>query len=206
MPHNLEAIDLSHNFLVKILPSSLYRLPRLHRFFLHNNRFSWLDEGVFDKLSSLKLMTLGDNPWACEEEENMMKLLQWAEQTHAAILGCPCFTKPVCGRSHLATLSMNWHSSLFTEPPFWDSERTAIVTSRYRAKSAMFETRIFLDKMNDSMEVFEDTSSSLQTSTTAQPILATKKIQDSRNTGKELEIQGISTLVVLITNYCLNGY
>uniref|UniRef100_A0A3B4B7D4 Oligodendrocyte myelin glycoprotein b n=1 Tax=Periophthalmus magnuspinnatus TaxID=409849 RepID=A0A3B4B7D4_9GOBI len=101
MPHNLETIDLSHNFLVQILPGSLDRLSKLNRFFLHNNKFSWLHEGVFEKLSALEIMSLGDNPWACEEEENMTKLLKWAEQTRAAIFGCPCYTKPVCGRSQL---------------------------------------------------------------------------------------------------------
>uniref|UniRef100_A0A8C6WJW7 Oligodendrocyte myelin glycoprotein b n=1 Tax=Neogobius melanostomus TaxID=47308 RepID=A0A8C6WJW7_9GOBI len=205
MPHNLAAIDLSHNFLVQILPGSLERLPRLNRFFLHNNRFSWLHEGVFDKLSSLELMTLGDNPWACEDEENTTKLLKWAEQTRATVLGCPCYTKPICGRSHLTTSDTNWHSSLFTEPPFWESERTALATSSYRAKSAMFETEVFQDKMNNSMEVFEATSFSAQTSTTARPKMATKKIRNSRNGVNGLTVQSISGLIVLTIVCCLNA-
>lgn len=97
MPHNLESIDLSHNYLVQILPGSLDRLPRLAQFYLHANRFSWLHQGVFDKLTGLAFMTLGENPWACEEEENITRLLRWATQTPATVTGCPCYTRPVCG-------------------------------------------------------------------------------------------------------------
>uniref|UniRef100_A0AAV2J5L0 LRRNT domain-containing protein n=1 Tax=Knipowitschia caucasica TaxID=637954 RepID=A0AAV2J5L0_KNICA len=171
MPHHLEIVDLSHNFLVQILPGSLDRLAKLTRFFLHSNRFSWLHDGVFDKLLALEVMTLGDNPWACEEEENMTKLIKWAELTRAAVLGCPCYTKATCGRS-----SANW--DLFTESPFWiGGERTEMATSSYRTRSAMFESEIFQDKMNDSAGALELTSS--RTSTTAK--VGTKRTPDSRN-------------------------
>ncbi|XP_055022799.1 oligodendrocyte-myelin glycoprotein [Boleophthalmus pectinirostris] len=206
MPHNLETIDLSHNFLVQILPGSLDRLPKLNRFFLHNNKFSWLHEGIFDKLATLEIMTLGDNPWACEEEENMTKLLKWAEQTRATVFGCPCYTKPVCGRSHLSTSDADWHSNLFTERPYWVSERTVLATPSYRVKSAMFESGIFQDKANDSTEVTESSSSATQTSTTARPNMETKKIRNSRNSGDGLEVQSVSILMVLLTTiYSFNG-
>uniref|UniRef100_A0AAQ5YY85 LRRNT domain-containing protein n=1 Tax=Amphiprion ocellaris TaxID=80972 RepID=A0AAQ5YY85_AMPOC len=144
IPHNLESIDLSHNYLVQILPGSLDRLPKLAQFYLHANRFSWLSEGIFDKLNGLEVITLGDNPWACEEEENIARLLRWAEQTPATVFGCPCYTRPICGKTHLATTGK--HSALFTEPPLWINSRgerydgqsparTADVTSSYQAKS-----------------------------------------------------------------------
>uniref|UniRef100_A0A3Q1F9M2 Oligodendrocyte myelin glycoprotein b n=1 Tax=Acanthochromis polyacanthus TaxID=80966 RepID=A0A3Q1F9M2_9TELE len=155
IPHNLESIDLSHNYLVQILPRSLDRLPKLAQFYLHANRFSWLSEGIFDKLNGLEVITLGDNPWACEEEENITRLLRWAEQTHATVFGCPCYTRPICGKTHLATTGK--HSALFTEPPLWVNSRgerhdgqsparTADATSSYQAKSALFETGIYQDK------------------------------------------------------------
>uniref|UniRef100_A0A3Q3KIH0 Uncharacterized protein n=1 Tax=Monopterus albus TaxID=43700 RepID=A0A3Q3KIH0_MONAL len=162
MPHNLESIDLSHNYLVQILPGSLDRLPRLAQFYLHANRFSWLPEGVFDKLMGLEVITLGDNPWACEEEENITRLLRWAEQTRSTIFGCPCYTRPICGQTHLAKPGREWHSALFTEPPLWVNSReghdgqspvrTAEATTSYQVKSALFETGIYQDKrgVNDS--------------------------------------------------------
>ncbi|XP_034403922.1 oligodendrocyte-myelin glycoprotein [Cyclopterus lumpus] len=134
MPHNLESVDLSHNYLVQILPGSLDRLPRLALFYLHANRFSWLPDGVFEKLAALEVMTLGDNPWACEEEENITKLLTWAGQTRATVLGCPCYTKPVCGRQ--ATPGRERHSALFTEPPLWVDGPSP----GHQANWALFET------------------------------------------------------------------
>uniref|UniRef100_A0A3B4ZDD3 Oligodendrocyte myelin glycoprotein n=1 Tax=Stegastes partitus TaxID=144197 RepID=A0A3B4ZDD3_9TELE len=124
MPHNLESIDLSHNYLAQIIPGSLDRLQRLAQFYLHANRFSWLSEGIFDKLIGLEMITLGDNPWACEEEENITRLLRWAEQTHATVLGCPCYTRPICGKTHLATTGK--HSALHDGQ---SPARTAEVTS-----------------------------------------------------------------------------
>ncbi|XP_056296849.1 oligodendrocyte-myelin glycoprotein isoform X2 [Pseudoliparis swirei] len=118
MPHHLESVDLSHNYLVQILPGSLDRLPRLARFYLHANRFSWLPEGAFEKLAALEALTLGDNPWACEEEENISKLLAWAGRARATVSGCPCYTKPVCGRQ--APPGRERPSAApSTEPPLW---------------------------------------------------------------------------------------
>ncbi|XP_072315429.1 oligodendrocyte-myelin glycoprotein-like [Eucyclogobius newberryi] len=187
MPHNLEAVDLSHNFLVQILPGSLDRLPKLHRFFLHNNKFSWLHGGVFGQLSALEVVTLGDNPWACEEEENMIRLLEWAEQTRATILGCPCYTKPICGRSPGA----DGPSRLITEPPFRVGARAA--TAGYGAKSAVFDGGIFQDKTNESA------SSPAETGTTAGPDATTEGVHDSRNAGSGLEIE--SVFIVLSASY-----
>ncbi|XP_039987627.1 oligodendrocyte-myelin glycoprotein-like isoform X2 [Xiphias gladius] len=219
MPHNLECIDLSHNYLLQILPGSLDRLPRLAQLYLHANRFSWLAEGVFDKLTGLEMMTLGDNPWACEEEENITKLLKWAEQTRAAVLGCPCYTRPICGQTHLATPGREWHSALFTEPPLWVNSRveghagqsparTAEVTSSFKVKSALFEKGIYQDKrgMNESGDhvVFVWASStsfdsfSAHTSTTARPWSSTKKpkVANSKNKGHGLLIATQQTVTL----------
>ncbi|XP_060902167.1 oligodendrocyte-myelin glycoprotein [Labrus mixtus] len=223
MPHNLESIDLSHNFLTQILPGSLDRLPRLSQFYLHANRFSWLSEAIFDKLTGLQVMTLGDNPWACEEEENITRLLRWAEQTRATILGCPCYTRPICGQTHEATPGREWHSALFTEPPLWvdsrgeghDSQspaRTAEVTSSYQAKSALFETGIFQgtggvsDSSDHMMFVWTPSTSldslSTRTSTTARPRSSTKKpkVGNSRNKGSAVLLQ---TQTVILTVFVL---
>ncbi|XP_036418396.1 oligodendrocyte-myelin glycoprotein [Colossoma macropomum] len=143
MPHNLEVVDLSHNFLLQILPGSLDRLPRLSRFYLHANRFASVSEGVFNRLESLQLLTLGDNPWACEDEENMTHLLNWVHQTPAKVLGCPCYVRPTCGEAHLAA-SRTWHSASYTEPPLGTDTRDSghqppiqVVTSVYLSKSAL---------------------------------------------------------------------
>ncbi|XP_040901454.1 oligodendrocyte-myelin glycoprotein [Toxotes jaculatrix] len=228
MPHNLESIDLSHNYLVQILPGSLDRLPRLTQFYLHANRFSWLSEGIFDKLTGLEVMTLGDNPWACEEEENMTRLLRWAEQTRATVFGCPCYTRSICGQSHVATSGTGW---LITEPPLWVNSRgggqdgqsparTAEVTSGYQAKSALFETGIYQDKrrVNESEDhvVFVWTPStsfdsfSAHTSTTARPRSSTKKpkVANSHNKGHGLlvETQQTVTLTVLVMTAAFNTF
>lgn len=231
MPHNLESIDLSYNYLAQILPGSLDRLPRLAHFYLHANRFSWLSERIFDKLTGLEVITLGDNPWACEEEENITRLLRWAEQTRATVLGCPCYTKPICGQTHLATPEREWHSALFTEPPLWVNSRgeghdgqsparTAGVTSSYQAKSALFETGIYQDKrgVNESGDhmVFVWTSStsfdsfSSHTSTTASPRSSTKKtkVANSWNKGQGLliETQQTVTLTILVMTTAFNTF
>ncbi|XP_026168693.1 oligodendrocyte-myelin glycoprotein-like isoform X2 [Mastacembelus armatus] len=231
MPHNLESIDLSHNYLAQILPGSLDRLPRLAQFYLHANRFSWLPEGVFDKLMGLQVITLGDNPWACEEEENITRLLRWAEHTQATVLGCPCYTKPICGQTHLATPGREWHSALFTELPFWVNSRgqghegqspvrTAEVTSGYQAKSALFETGIYQDKraVNESGDhaVFVWASStsfdtfSAHTSTTVQPRSLTKKpkVANSRNKGHRqfVETQQTVILSILVMTTAFNTF
>ncbi|XP_071378315.1 oligodendrocyte-myelin glycoprotein-like [Centroberyx affinis] len=213
MPHNLETIDLSHNYLVQILPGSLDRLPRLAQLYLHANRFSWVSEGIFEKLTGLEVMTLGDNPWACEEEENITKLINWAEQTQATILGCPCYTRPTCGQAHLAKPGREWHFASYTEPPLGADTRdvghdrqpparTAEVTSGYQAKSALIETGMYGEErggMNESGDqmLFVWTSAttfysfSTHTSTTARPRSSAKKpkMGSSRNRGHGLLTQ-----------------
>lgn len=208
MPHNLEITDLSHNYLVQILPGSLDRLPRLAQFYLHANRFTWLPEGIFDKLTGLELMSLGDNPWACEEEENITRLLKWAKQTHATILGCPCYTRPTCGQVNLGIPEMDWHFASYTEPPLGadtrdvgqDSQppaRTAEVTSGYQAKSALVETGLHEEERGDGNEpgdlLFATTfyTLSTHTSTTARPRSSANKpkMGNSRNRGHKLLIQ-----------------
>ncbi|XP_067102688.1 oligodendrocyte-myelin glycoprotein [Osmerus mordax] len=210
MPHNLESVDLSHNYLVQILPGSLDRLPRLSRFYLHANRFSWVAEGVLDRLIGLELLTLGDNPWACEEEENITKLLGWAEHTRAIVLGCPCYTRPTCGQAHMVTPGGEWHFASYTEPPLGadvrdfshdDSPvRAAVVTSGYLAKSALLETGMFgggrggANGSGDQTLDWTSTSSywlSTRTSTTGRPRSATKKpnMGSARSEGYGLHYQ-----------------
>nr|XP_019943588.1 PREDICTED: oligodendrocyte-myelin glycoprotein-like [Paralichthys olivaceus] len=227
MPHNLESIDLSHNYLVQILAGSLDRLPRLTKFYLNANRFSWLSEGVFEKLTGLEMMSLGDNPWACEEEENIMRLLRWAKQTRATVLGCPCYTTPICGQAHLATPGIEWHSTVFTEPPLWvDSRgegqlpaRTEEVTSSHQGKSALFETVMYQDKrrVNKSGDqvVFVWTSStsfnsfSTYTSTTAHPLSSKKKTpNNSQNKGHSpiVKTQLTVTLSIIVMTSTFNNF
>ncbi|TKS83522.1 Oligodendrocyte-myelin glycoprotein [Collichthys lucidus] len=98
LPAHLEVIDLSHNMLVNVLPGSLDRLVKLTYFYLHANRFSTLPFGVFDKTASLRVITLGDNPWACHFYADISYLLSWAQQTPARVLGCPCHTQPCLRR------------------------------------------------------------------------------------------------------------
>lgn len=144
MPFNLEVVDLSHNFVLQILPGSLERLPRLTRFYLHANRFTSVSEGVFNRLENLQLLTLGDNPWACEDEDNITYLMNWVQQTPAKVLGCPCYIRPTCGEAHLTT-TRTWHYALYTETPFGTNARDTrnsdrfvhTVTTRYLSKSAM---------------------------------------------------------------------
>uniref|UniRef100_A0A3Q1FXI5 Oligodendrocyte-myelin glycoprotein-like n=1 Tax=Acanthochromis polyacanthus TaxID=80966 RepID=A0A3Q1FXI5_9TELE len=88
LPINLETIDLSHNLLVKVLPDSLDRLPRLTHFYLHANRFTTLPFGVLDKTTSLRVITLGDNPWACHLYADTAYLVSWTQRTSARVLGC----------------------------------------------------------------------------------------------------------------------
>ncbi|XP_055369732.1 oligodendrocyte-myelin glycoprotein [Betta splendens] len=210
MPHNLESIDLSHNFLVQILPGSLDRLPRLVNFYLHANRFSWLSEGVFDKLTRLEVMTLGGNPWACEEEENITRLLTWTEHTHATVLGCPCYTRPVCGQSRVAVPGSERHS------PHWVNSnegklpaRTPDVTSNYQLRSSHSQTGMYPDKtgLNEpgEHEAFVWTSTrftgfSKQTSTTGDPLSATTqfKVAKTRNKSPTLQSPKTVTLAILV--------
>ncbi|KAK6473253.1 oligodendrocyte-myelin glycoprotein-like, partial [Huso huso] len=121
MPSNLQTVDLSNNYLVQILPATLDRLPDLAYFYLHNNRFSSVSDRAFSKLSGLKLITLNDNPWVCEEEQNISYLLSWVKQTPARVIGCPCYTRHVCGRAQgdkpPARLTTNggWHFASYTQ-------------------------------------------------------------------------------------------
>lgn len=151
MPFNVVMVDLSHNYLLQILPGSLDRLTRLEKFYLHGNRFAWIGEGTFGHLEDLKLLTLGDNPWACDEEENITRLLVWVQQTKARVLGCPCHTRHTCGEAHLATagtwhsyasytehpLGTDAHNRLLREPSDHNGPPMQVVTSGYLSKWAL---------------------------------------------------------------------
>ncbi|KAI4887777.1 hypothetical protein NFI96_006547 [Prochilodus magdalenae] len=134
MPQNLELVDLSHNTLVQILPESLDRLPKLARFYLHANRFSTVSEGAFEKLHSLRLITLGGNPWACEDRANISHLLAWAKHTSARVLGCPCHTWPICGEAHLARTG-GWHFASYTLSPFGTAQVQGTYTHYWTEKA-----------------------------------------------------------------------
>ncbi|XP_023130842.1 oligodendrocyte-myelin glycoprotein-like isoform X1 [Amphiprion ocellaris] len=116
LPINLETIDLSHNLLVKVLPNSLDRLPRLTHFYLHANRFTTLPFGVLDKTTSLRVITLGDNPWACHLYADTAYLVSWTQRTSARVLGCPCHTQPVCGGVRPGRTG-GWHFASYNLPP-----------------------------------------------------------------------------------------
>ncbi|XP_008282834.1 oligodendrocyte-myelin glycoprotein-like [Stegastes partitus] len=116
LPINLETIDLSHNLLVNVLPGSLDRLPRLTHFYLHANRFSSLPFGVLDKTTSLRVITLGDNPWACHLYADTAYLVSWTQHTSARVLGCPCHTQPVCGGVRPGRTG-GWHFASYNLPP-----------------------------------------------------------------------------------------
>ncbi|KAM6983492.1 oligodendrocyte-myelin glycoprotein-like [Tautogolabrus adspersus] len=116
LPVNLETIDLSHNSLVKVLPGSLDRLIRLTHFYLHANHFSSLPFGVFDKMVSLKVINLGNNPWDCHLYADIAYLLSWSQRTPATILGCPCHTQPVCGGVRPSKTG-GWHFASYNLPP-----------------------------------------------------------------------------------------
>ncbi|CAN9501679.1 unnamed protein product [Ophioblennius macclurei] len=128
LPAHLEAIDLSHNLLVKVLPGSLDRLSRLCHFYLHANRFSTLPSGVLDKLTSLKVITLGDNPWDCHLYDDVIYLLSWSQRTPTRILGCPCHTQPVCGGVRPSRTG-GWHFGSYNLPPLAASAREVSSTS-----------------------------------------------------------------------------
>ncbi|XP_034745544.1 oligodendrocyte-myelin glycoprotein-like isoform X1 [Etheostoma cragini] len=116
MPVYLENIDLSHNLLVKVLPGSLDRLLRVTHFYLHANRFSTLPHGVLDKMTSIRVITLGDNPWDCHLYADITYLLSWTQHTPARVLGCPCHTQPVCGGVHPGKAG-GWHFASYNLPP-----------------------------------------------------------------------------------------
>uniref|UniRef100_A0A8C8F1W7 LRRNT domain-containing protein n=1 Tax=Oncorhynchus tshawytscha TaxID=74940 RepID=A0A8C8F1W7_ONCTS len=116
MPASLETVDLSHNSLVQMLPGTLARLFRLTTFYLHSNRFSSVGPRAFSQLGSLRLLSLGDNPWACEHQTNITHLLAWLKHTSTRVLGCPCHTHSVCGEHPLARTG-GWHFASYTQPP-----------------------------------------------------------------------------------------
>uniref|UniRef100_UPI003AABE6F1 oligodendrocyte-myelin glycoprotein-like n=1 Tax=Centroberyx gerrardi TaxID=166262 RepID=UPI003AABE6F1 len=116
MPMRLETVDLSHNSLVQVLPGSLDRLTHLTHFYLHANRFSTLPPGVLDKMAGLKVITLGDNPWACHLHANITSLLSWMQHTPARVLGCPCHTLPICGEVRPGRTGA-WHFASYNLPP-----------------------------------------------------------------------------------------
>ncbi|XP_037603754.1 oligodendrocyte-myelin glycoprotein-like isoform X2 [Sebastes umbrosus] len=116
MPTHLENIDMSHNLLVKVVPGSLDRLLRLTIFYLHANRFSTLPVGVFDKMTSIRVITLGDNPWACHLYAEISYLVSWTQHTPARVLGCPCHTQPVCGGVRPGR-NGGWHFASYNLPP-----------------------------------------------------------------------------------------
>ncbi|KAM3601003.1 uncharacterized protein V6R79_005942 [Siganus canaliculatus] len=116
LPAHLETIDLSHNLLVRVLPGSLDRLPRLTHFFLQTNRFSTLPFGALDRLTSLRFIHLGNNPWACHLFANISYLLSWTQHTPARVLGCPCHTQPVCGGVRPGKTG-GWHFASYNHPP-----------------------------------------------------------------------------------------
>ncbi|XP_034539332.1 oligodendrocyte-myelin glycoprotein-like isoform X2 [Notolabrus celidotus] len=116
LPAQLETIDLSHNLLVKVLAGSLDRLIRLTHFYLHANSFASLPYGLFDKLVSLKVITLGDNPWDCHLYADVAYLLSWSQRTPVHILGCPCHTQPVCGELRPSRTG-GWHFASYNLPP-----------------------------------------------------------------------------------------
>ncbi|XP_076024836.1 oligodendrocyte-myelin glycoprotein-like [Genypterus blacodes] len=116
IPIHLEILDVSHNSLVQVLPGSLDRLPRLTHFYLHANRFTMLPYRALDKITGLKVVTLGDNPWACHLHANITYLLSWSQHTPARILGCPCHTHPICGGAR-PSRSGGWHFASYNLPP-----------------------------------------------------------------------------------------
>lgn len=136
MPQNLEAVDLSHNTLVQILPGSLNRLPKLSRLYLHANRFSAVHDGAFQHLDRLELITLGDNPWACEDTANISHLLLWSKRTSARVSGCPCHTWHTCGEAH-------WSRSTTLSPYGYKIDHPSIqaVTTQFWSETSLLNTR-----------------------------------------------------------------
>ncbi|KAI5099644.1 oligodendrocyte-myelin glycoprotein [Silurus meridionalis] len=146
LPRNLEMVDLSHNTLVQILPGSLDRLPRLSQFYLHANRFSTVCEGAFEQLHGLRLITLGDNPWACDDHSNIEYLLDWTRHASARVLGCPCHTWSICGDAHLGRVTSGWYFASYTLAPRgevgWDFNRLLSGgTNHHRSEEMLPDTQ-----------------------------------------------------------------
>uniref|UniRef100_A0A3P8SFH4 LRRNT domain-containing protein n=1 Tax=Amphiprion percula TaxID=161767 RepID=A0A3P8SFH4_AMPPE len=113
---HLRILDLSHNRLNQLpvgLPRSLWQLTH---FYLHANRFTTLPFGVLDKTTSLRVITLGDNPWACHLYADTAYLVSWTQRTSARVLGCPCHTQPVCGGVRPGRTG-GWHFASYNLPP-----------------------------------------------------------------------------------------
>uniref|UniRef100_A0A3Q0RQQ1 Oligodendrocyte myelin glycoprotein a n=1 Tax=Amphilophus citrinellus TaxID=61819 RepID=A0A3Q0RQQ1_AMPCI len=119
---SLCTLNLSHNQFwtlptnLPVLLGSLDRLPRLTHFYLHANRFSTLPFGVLDKMTSLRVISLGSNPWACHLYADISYLISWTKRTPARVLGCPCHTQPVCGGVH-PDKTGGWHFASYNLPP-----------------------------------------------------------------------------------------
>ncbi|XP_046719394.1 oligodendrocyte-myelin glycoprotein isoform X3 [Silurus meridionalis] len=205
MPYNLEMIDLSHNFLLQILPGSLDRLARLSQFFLHANRFASVSESVFNRLEALQLLTLGDNPWACEDEQNITYLLNWMQQTPAKVLGCPCFIRPTCGEAHLSTTRTR-HSASYTEPPLGtdtrDQPHVHAITSGYLSKSALlnFPDNWSIDNSSGASEQALNKGVGLLTSTPYSLSSQTSTTIRTRSAKKPLPERARSTSIKI--NHC----
>uniref|UniRef100_A0A3Q2YR97 LRRNT domain-containing protein n=1 Tax=Hippocampus comes TaxID=109280 RepID=A0A3Q2YR97_HIPCM len=124
---DLRSLDLSHNRLQN-LDGALAPYTHLRVLDISHNRLSRLPErlvldlsdnklertfpfGVFDKMTSLRVLTLGNNPWACHLGADVTYLLSWVQRTPALVLGCPCRPQPICGglktgRWNLTSLSI----------------------------------------------------------------------------------------------------
>nr|XP_020454682.1 oligodendrocyte-myelin glycoprotein-like [Monopterus albus] len=171
MPIHLEAIDLSHNLLVNVLPGSLDRLPRLTHLYLHANRFHTMPFGVLDKLTSLKLITLGNNPWACHLYADIAYLLSWTQSTPVHVLGCPCHTQPVCGGVRPGSTG-GWHFASYNLPPLAASAQdlnsmsheTGVTGWWYMSVSAFLSSpNPHKETLNTQHQPFTDTPISIST-------------------------------------------
>ncbi|XP_070598661.1 oligodendrocyte-myelin glycoprotein [Erythrolamprus reginae] len=91
MPINVETVDLSNNFLSQILPGTLRRLTHLSQLYLHNNKFTYIPDKAFDQLAQVQLITLYNNPWACQDKTPALSYLKdWIGKTQATIFGVLC--------------------------------------------------------------------------------------------------------------------
>ncbi|XP_006138657.2 oligodendrocyte-myelin glycoprotein [Pelodiscus sinensis] len=90
MPYNIETVDLSNNFLTQILPGTLVRLLHLTNIYLHNNKFTYIPDKAFDQLFQLQVITLYNNPWSCNDQQNILYLLKWVNETAVSVIGSPC--------------------------------------------------------------------------------------------------------------------
>ncbi|XP_060613041.2 oligodendrocyte-myelin glycoprotein [Anolis sagrei] len=140
IPYNTETVDLSDNFLTQILPGTLMRLTHLSKFYLHNNKFTYIPEGAFDQLVQLQLITLYNNPWACgdDSEEALSYLQKWVEETSAMVLGSPCsfeattyLPTPTTAENPLLVKAMK---ALHTAGPPVATEQTRLVHQQFRMK------------------------------------------------------------------------